>query len=258
MLTEDQIQMQEASYWQWLKKAAPSSDRLKWCHRTDAFALRSIIKNGSVSPHMCSVFQEPLIYLFYGRPAYRSNESQQLRLSAKAPVIIIFNNNIEKSGTRIFPFDSGAFDSRYDPWRHQDMKLSEFCMPCGNDAAERHVAEFFGDRKRYLSMEPIRPNRSYAGEFEVEAIAEILNDRSFAPADDRRLAVELQVDRKLLLQSDEAFALVIPESISEAEWFTKWLEGQGAGIVIKTYQLRPLHTAGHYQAALEDICAELV
>lgn len=257
-MANDHTQIQEASYWQWLRKTAPSNDRLKWCHRTDAFALRGIINSGSVAPRMCNIFQEPLIYLFYGRPAYRSNEFQQLRLAAKAPVIIIFNNKIECSGVRLFPFDSGAFDSRYDQWRHQDMQLSGFCMPCGQDAAERHVAEFFGSRKKYLSMEAVRPQRSYAGEFEVEAIAEILNDKSSVPADDRRLAIELQVNRTLMLQSDETFAVIIPESISDAEWFTRWSEGPGAGIIVKTYQLRPLHTAGHYQAALEDICAELV
>jgi len=249
---------QESSYWRWLRSTVPLGERLRWCHRTDAFALRDIIRNGCVVPRMCNVFNEPLTYLFYGRPAYRSQESQQVRLSARAPVILIFNNSIEQAGARIFPFDSGAFESRYEPWRHQDMQLSGFRMPCGQDAAERHVFEFFGSRSNYLAMQSMRPKRTYAGEFEVETVAEMLSDNSADPADDRRLAVELQLDRNLLLTSEDTFALVIPESISEAQWLLDWQSGPGSGIVIRTYQLRPLHTAGHYQAKLEEICAELV
>ncbi|MDO9113942.1 MAG: hypothetical protein Q7U63_09115 [Polaromonas sp.] len=248
----------ESSYWRWLQNTVPLNDRLKWCHRTDAFALRDIIKNGGVVPRMCDVFKEPLTYLFYGRPAYRAQESQQVRLSARAPVIIIFNNSIERSGARLFPFDSGAFESKYSSWRHQDMQLSGFHMPCGQDAAERHVSEFFGSRSSYLAMEPSQPSRSYAGEFEVEAINEMLNDGSAEHADDRRLAIELQLNRNLTLTGADTAALVIPESISEAEWLLNWQAGPGAGVVVRTYQLRPLHTAGHYQAKLEEICAELV
>jgi hypothetical protein len=207
---------------------------------------------------MCNVFNEPLIYLFYGRPAYRAQESQQLRLSARAPVILIFNNDIESSGARLLPFDSGAFKSRYEPWRHQEMKLSEFLMPCGQDAAERHVSEFFGSKGNYLNMQPSRPTRPYSGEFEVETIAEILNDHSAEPADDRRLAIELQLNRSLLLTNADTYALVIPESISEAEWLRNWQAGAGSGVVVRTYQTRPLHMAGHYQAKLEELCAELV
>ncbi|MDI1259902.1 hypothetical protein [Aquabacterium sp.] len=207
---------------------------------------------------MCNVFKEALIYLFYGRPAYRAIESQQLRLSARAPVVLIFNNVIERAGMRLFPFDSGAFESRYEPWRHQDMQLSGFTMPCGQDAAERHVSEFFGSRDHYLAMAPIRPTRPYSGEFEVESIAEMLNDKSAEPADDRRLAIELQINRNLSLTTADTFAIVVPESISEADWLRSWQSDLGAGVIVKTYQLRPLHTAGHYQAKLEEICAELV
>lgn len=248
----------ESSYWRWLQKTAPLEKKLKWCHRTDAFALRDIIRNGNVVPRMCDVFKEPLTYLFYGRPAYRAQESQQLRLSARAPVILIFNSSIEQSGLRLFPFDSGAFGSRYEAWCHQDMQLSGFDMPCGQDAAERHVSAFFGSPESYLAMEPLQPRRSYAGEFEVETVVEMLKDGSALPADDRRLAIELQLNCNLSLTSADTAAIVIPESISEAEWLLDWRAGSGLDVVVKTYQLRPLHTAGHYQAKLEEICADLV
>jgi hypothetical protein len=138
------------------------------------------------------------------------------------------------------------------------LRLSGFTMPCGRDAAERHVSAFFGSRDCYLSMQPSRPNRLYGGEFEVEAIAEMFVDTSAEHADDRRLAVELQLGRDLSLTRTDASAIVIPESISEAKWLRDWAAGPGAGVIVKTYQLRPLHTSGHYQAKLEEICADLV
>ncbi len=249
---------EKSSYWNWLQKTEPHEKKLKWCHRTDAFALRSIISNGCIIPKKCNIFQEDLIYLFYGRPAYRSNESEQVRLTAKSPVIIIFKNAIEDSGVRLFPFDSGAFDSRYDKWRHTDMDLSGFHMPCGKNAPEKHVSEFFKTCQNYLAMQANKPERKYEGEFEVETITEILTDSSSDNADDRRLAIELQVNRNLNLNSSDTTAIIIPESISQAEWIKEWSENSGKSILIKTYQTKPLFNAGNYQALLEDICNELV
>lgn len=246
-------------YWNWLRNSSPIADRLRWCHVTDAYALRSMIWNdSSIVPKLCPVFHEDLTYLFYGRAAYRFRETEQIRTTAKAPIVLIFSNAIEKFGTRIYPFDTGAFQDRYKNYAHTEMTLPQFEMPCGDFASERHVQVFFENAKRYLSMEPRRPTTPYYGEFEAEAVAELLVDPSSEIADDRRLAVELQLNGDLKLAPPNLAALVIPDHLVNAPWFTEWRNNVGSGVDLLTYELSPRKTTGHYQSELESLTNCLV
>lgn len=252
--TFDYLESQESSpYWSWLEKSTPIDESLKWCHTTDAYALRSIISNNAVNPLRCELFAEKLIYLFYGRPAYRSREHEQIRISAKSPVVIIFSRSVESSGTRIFPFDSGAFLERYDELRHSEMKIRDFKLPCATFAPERQVAEFYGSNANYFSMKSKPPTRSFAGEFEVEAVAEIIQERSTTAADDRRQAIELQVANPVMFAAPIVSAVIVPDLIREAVWFQEWEKHNQSKISIHTYEFVALRTASHYQDTLEKI-----
>lgn len=245
-------------YWRWLRDSAPTSKKLHWCHSTDAYRLRDIIDSGVIHPTKCQVFAEDLVYFFYGRPAYRRQEQQQLRISAKSPVIIVLAPTIEELGTRVFPFDSGAFDTRYESWKHADMPVMDFVLPCKFGAPQRHVSEFFGSNSNYLKMSPQRPTRNFTGEFEVEVVSELIQDRSSAPADDRRLAVELQVGVAVPFAAPVVVGLIVPDIIREALWFTAWEKsGAGQAVDIRTYNFVPLRNAAHYQVAIESSCLDL-
>lgn len=71
----------------------------------------SFIRNGIFSDPSCcvpcSVHNEFLIYLFYGRPAYRWNTFSPF------PVLFVFSINATTLPYMIYPFDSGAFGKRY-------------------------------------------------------------------------------------------------------------------------------------------------
>ena len=74
-----------------------------------SMGLRSILREGELQTEPCAVFDdEPLLYLFYGRPAYRVN-SQVLSsaIDAYAPVCFIVRPGSVKAPRRIFPFDRG-------------------------------------------------------------------------------------------------------------------------------------------------------
>jgi len=245
-------------YWEWLKPSRPIDERLRWCHTTDAYLLRAMLAEGCITPQHCPVFGSSLTYFFYGRPAYRMREFEQIRISAKAPVVLVFSEAIETRGARVFPFDTGAFEARYGTWRHSKMTVSAFELPCAQSAPERHVSEFFGSREKYLALEASRPKRSYAGEFEVETLAEILCDPSTEYADDRRICVELQLDSNVPLSAPLLTALILPTRLLEAEWFKSWQDKSSTNIEIRTYELSPLRLAAHYQACIEGVAAELV
>ena len=237
--------------WQWLKNIPPTPTSLAWCHTTDAFRLRDMIKSGSVSPRRCNVFEQDLLYLFYGRPAFRRDEDQQLRLSAKAPVVIVFAPNLATQGCRMFPFDSGAFELRYQGWTHRGMELQDFEIECSPEAARRHVSAFFSTNEQYVRLLPSIPVIPFVGDFEVESIVQLLSDPSSTNADDRRLAVELQVEQVVPFESPWVLALIVPSELIQAPWLRSFISS-AASIDILTYELAQLRTAGHYQVLLEE------
>jgi hypothetical protein len=110
--------------WLWLKGISPVAESLLWCHTTDGFRLKSFISSGTIAVNRCKVLDEDLLYFFYGRPAFRRAEEEQLRLTSKAPVVIVLKADLVASGLRMFPFDSGAFmKGRYHNWMHPGMTL---------------------------------------------------------------------------------------------------------------------------------------
>ncbi|HXE37554.1 MAG TPA: hypothetical protein VN639_03695, partial [Azonexus sp.] len=147
---------------------------------------------------------------------------------------------------------------RYKNYAHNEMRLSQFEMPCGDFASERHVYVFFENAKRYLSMEPRRPTTPYDGEFEAETVAELLIDPSSEIADDRRLAVELQLSLDIKLAPPNLAALVIPDHLINVPWFLEWKNNTGSGVELLTYELSPRKTTGNYQSELESLTNRLV
>ena len=245
-----------SALWQWLMHVPPTPKSLAWFHTTDAFRLRDVVMSGAMSPRRCDVFDQDLIYAFYGRPAFRRIEDQQLRLTAKAPVVVVFPPNLTDLGCRMFPFDTGAFGQRYQSWVHRGMALQDFEIECSSLAAQRHVAAFFSTNEQYVRLLPSSPILPYVGAFEVESIVQLLADPSSAHADDRRLAIELQLADAVPFQSPWITALIIPSELTHAPWLESFLSVNSA-IEVLTYELAQLRTAGHYQALLEERAVSL-
>lgn len=239
-------------FWSWLRSIAPYSKPLAWCHNTDAFALRRIIEEGQLAPCACPVFGESLLYFFYGRPAYRFNEQGSMRISGRAPVVIVLDPDIIAEGKRLHPFDTGAFENkRYTEWLHESMQLADFELACPSDAPQRHVSSFFGTNMDYLLLKARKPTQPYPGEYEVDSLVALLTDPSTERADDRRIAVELQTDKPIPFRSPQIKALILPDELRQAPWMSAFETGAGADVELVTYDLTPLKKAGEYQGLLE-------
>lgn len=245
---------QRTSLSSWLLQIDPVQSPLAWCHTTDTFQLRSIVKEGVLCPQFCRVFDEEILYCFYGRPAFRRHAENQIRLSSKAPTVIILKHEVENtSGRRLFPFDSGAFGTKYSQWLHSKMQLSDFELECRSRVPQRFVKAFFGSNDAYLNVRPSQPELKYSGIYEVESVVEILRDPTAENADDRRLALELQVGEKIPFTSNSVMALIVPDELLQAEWFNVFRFGPGRSIDVITYELQLLKKADHYQALLESL-----
>ncbi len=243
-----------SALWQWLKKTPPHTKPLAWCHTTDAYGFRTILETGSLSPQLCSVFKEDLIYFFYGRPAYRLNNDAGAVQSAKAPVVIMLDPDITRRGRRLYPFDTGAFEAkRYAKWMHEKMKLTDFQLKCEPDAPKRYVSAFFGDNDNYL-LQRSRARRKSADPlaFEVETIQTMLADTDVSQSDGRRIAMELQVPTTIPLDATAVLAIILPEDQLSSPIVKQFLRGTGKGIETVGYRRGELQLSLAYQVALED------
>ena len=239
--------------WSWLTGVIPVTENLLWCHTTDGFRLRDVIRAGTLSVTRCNVLDEDLLYFFYGRPAFRRNEDEQLRLTSKSPVVVVLRSDLVARALRMFPFDSGAFEAgRYKNWIHPKMTLADFELAQGSDAPQRCVSAFFGSTNNYFRLEGQKPVLPYDGEFEVESLVALVNDPDASTADDRRMAVELQVGLDIPFDRTTIAALLIPDELEATQWLQAFLAGPGAGVAVVGYERGTLRKAGDYQVLLED------
>ena len=64
-----------SSFRDWVdKQPDPKWGLMPLTHITKGIGAEDIIKAGEIKPVDCAVFNQPLAYFFYGRPAYRISE----------------------------------------------------------------------------------------------------------------------------------------------------------------------------------------
>src|ERR1700733_6368862 len=91
-------------------QGTPSLPEMPLVHTSRCERIPEIIRAGAIRPTDCSVYAEPVAYLFYGRPAYRpglnARPGDPITL---CPVTFIFKPGALGSfGQRIYPCDTGA------------------------------------------------------------------------------------------------------------------------------------------------------
>jgi hypothetical protein len=234
----------------WVKQYSPPGKSLRWVHTTNAFALRTILKSRVLSPQQCPVFGEPSTYMFYGRPAYRFKGHVSMQQSFAAPVVLVFKEEVLALGSRLFPFDTGAFDGgRYKKWLVEQMKLNSFEYPTNNDMQGRHVTAFYGENLNYWHGDGIEI-RDISGEFEVEVVKSMIQAvPTEGDADDRRLSVELIIKNEIPMTAEYVEAMLIPTSLADADFVEKFKNE--LGLHVMEYRASKNKPAIEYQAFLE-------
>ena len=138
------------------------------------------------------------------------------------------------------------------------MELRDFELTPLNSAPERYVSSLFGSNDDYLVLKPVVPAvESYAGQFEVEAMVSMLTDPDISSADDRRLALELQLMDPIPFDRSVVKGLIVPRSLLSAPYFKNFISHTGTGIDVVTYDSAPLRLARDYLVLLEQHAREL-
>lgn len=99
---------------EYVEKYAPYKNILPLVHNTTGLNFRNIIDNDELSTKNCSVFKKDLLYLFYGRPAFKVSQGSPINNdSTVKPVCFLIKADAIKSFECIYPFDSGAYMGGY-------------------------------------------------------------------------------------------------------------------------------------------------
>lgn len=242
--------------WNWLQDIPPCEKALVWCHTTSAYFFREMVESGECRLRPCKFFHEDLLYFFYGRPAYRLDDEPMAK-AASQPVVLLFHPDLVDTGKRLFPFDSGAFHEKLlDRWMHPEMRLSAFALRCAMEGALRFVAAFFDSNDNYLRTRVRGDIKKHGGDFEVHALVRMFvaaaDGNPQQPADDRRMAMELQLDRAIPLRSADLVGVIYPDELDESDWFRSFRSGCRQEVQWKEYKPQACKMASHYLGTLEE------
>lgn len=176
-------------------------DPLPLVHNTKAEYLDSIIRVSSLIPRMWNVFHEDLLYLFYGRPAYRVSKGRLPSTEpAYCPVCFVLKPpSIDSGGCRLYPFDTGAAKSGMFLPHIQPEFLAPYSLSPFINNARRIVSFFFGSNLSYYSGFARKGLTFKPSDMIVALYYKLISEHGQRSYDDRRSAIEVQVTKPIAL-----------------------------------------------------------
>jgi hypothetical protein len=235
----------------WLSEFAPAQPPLLWAHVTKVAYLLDMMQAGAVTPFPCRFFKKKLVYMFYGRPAYRDGDEAAIGETVRAPALILFKNTVEKYVHDVWPFDSGAFhNKRYRHWDLPHYNIERYSLKSDPETGRRYVTAFFGGNEEYFQAKAIR--RTDTGLVPEAAIINgMLCDRTNKTADYRRFVVEMNTEVAVPFSNEYVQTVLVPLDIKDD------LDREGyprkSGISVIAYDCLTLNSPGDYQTIFESI-----
>lgn len=149
-----------------ITKARP----LPLVHTTDSYYLKKIVETGTIKTQRCNVFAgENLSYFFVGRAAYKRDLQQEAEYW-ELPTCLVFSFFTD-GVKRIFPFDSGAFNSKRYPNFINMMDMEDFETGSDPEAPHKLIGTFFSSARNYYRLNA-RPREEFESKFDVEVLDE--------------------------------------------------------------------------------------
>ncbi len=203
----------------YIQKQSMASTELPLVHTTEYFRLASIQASNMLQTNDCSIFKEPLLYFFYGRPAYRdSSQTTPTRDVGFYPICFVFRPaTICTKAKRLYPFDTGASQhGLYEPAIKRTEALAAYQILDAVESARKIVSLFFETDEKYLSNRPKSGLHFASTEIDVESYYRLINGGGDPNCDDRCSAVEIQIAECLDIRHG-IIAVALPTCFLEDE-----------------------------------------
>lgn len=165
----------------------------------------------TLTPSHCAGYDEDLLYLFYGRPAFKPNANLGSSVLIEvAPVCLVLDPSVLQHSVRLLPFDSGGFD-RYRPSLGPNLSLAEFEMGRDPTAPLRLISAFYETTSNYYDQKH-RTNLTIPDSSRAAAgYARLIADETISHDDDRRSTIEVQLNKPVSLKN--ALRAIIAPSV---------------------------------------------
>ena len=188
-------------------------------HSTKLGNLDAIVKAGKLTPCDCAHFGRALIYLFYGRPAYRPKTGGGMPDAdfSICPISFIFKPaRLSSQMTRAFPQDTGAALSGLFEPQISRAHVLEYELRANVISLQRYVSRVFESNERYFLGQPDPALKTLPVEDSVRQFLDLVEPTGATRADDRRYTAELQFEQEIPLR-DLLLAVVLPRSFMDRE-----------------------------------------
>ena len=236
-----------------VNSAEEATPRLPLVHTTDVYKFVDALDSGSVEPRPCEVFNgESLVYMFYGRPSFRSNDgAEPTTMAHYLPVCLLFS--LEKCGDirRIFPFDSGAFDrGMYEAFLHANMKLDDFGLVPDVKTPGKLISKFFGSVTDYMNGRAVSGLNADATQFEAHSYLELVSAKGANSIDSRSSSIEVQLSNSVNI-SEAVMAIILPSTFLDGEVGGRL---KSLGIDMLPYKIIDRMRPSEYVSKMFELC----
>jgi hypothetical protein len=207
-------------------------------------AFRQICIAGNLDPTPCPVMHHNLIYLFYGRPAYRPGQIDETNMDRDSrPVFLLFKADSMPAPYAVYPCDSGALKKGlYAP--HLDgMVFHDLDCSSQTLAEQRIVTRYFGGNEDYFygavleTLVPV-PTSPAATAFHT-----LLTASGSRQHDDRCLTIEVLQTEHLPLVESLGDLLVPDFLLIEPTVHTLIKACEKAGVRVRPYRPQTITNA---------------
>jgi len=206
-----------------LVRGRPAAPRqlLPLVHTTKSKRFLRILRQNpnQLEGKVCSPLAGALVYLFYGRPAYRVEQApSELKGNQLCPSCFFLKADVLGTPRNIFVFDTGGY-SYYKAQAADLLPIQEFALHESIEEAVKFVIMFYGNEKNYL-LGKLTPKISHtAAVRNCKAAMQYLKLRDVVRAtdvDDRAFATEFSFDGNVSISNISLEAVVVPAPLLAA------------------------------------------
>lgn len=238
------------------QQAAPAWPALPLTHISKSLIAEDIVQSGALEVEMCDVFERPLSYLFYGRPAYKVGGDGPIKLPSACPTCFIFDPSLIDKALSIHAFDTGAFNARL--FKHalmEEMRVEDFSLEKDTARLNKLIHAVFGSPENYFDgsiPEDSIDKKSSKWEFLAQSYLSLLVSKGRNEPDDRIGSIEAIFDTNIPLDP-HLRAVIVPHVIWDGGNGAPWLiELSASGVEIIPYHFVPSRNPDYYNALIES------
>jgi len=191
-----------------------SPQLMPFFHVCTSYVFRSIFHGLKLEPQQCNVFEEPLVYFFYGKPAYKINGGDNISDPSMDPVCWGINPTGINNISGIYPFDSGAFKAdRYSGLIANHFKLEDFKFDNSLEFIQRFISYFYENNENYFHSQPSVTDTAIPPmAYEILALLRLLKipDKK---CDDRAYTIEVHTRDAIDISTGDIKILGIPSTL---------------------------------------------